>query len=186
MARDFHWRKRIILTGVVLLALADIALAVYSWQLASAPHAPKEELAAITKQRDALRKSVHGAQEVRDGIPATQKACDRFEQSLSPASAGYSAVRSELGADAKKSGLYLEDLSFKQTEIPSRGLTEVLVDATVNGSYKSVVDFLNTLQRSSNNYVVDSLTLATENTNQSSANIIKVALHLRTYFRTAA
>jgi len=185
MARDFTWRKRIILAGVVLLVLADLALAAYSWQLASAPREPKELLAAQVKQYDILRKSVHSAQEIRDGIPVTQKACDRFEKSLFLASSGYSAVRSELGGAEKKNGIYLEDLSFKQTEVASRGLTEVLIDVTVNGSYKSVVSFLNTLQRSPNNYVVDSLTLATENTNQSSANIIKVALHLRTYFRTA-
>ena len=186
MARDFTWRKRIILTGVVLLVLADIAFAAYSYQLASAPRAPKEEIPLQVKQRDLLKKSVDAAQKIRDDIPATQKDCDRFEQSLFPASAGYSAVRSELGTAAQKSGIYLEDLSFKQTEVSSRGLTEVLVVATINGNYKSVVAFLNTLQRSSNNYVVDSLTLSTENNQQASPNIIKVSVHLRTYFRTAA
>jgi hypothetical protein len=30
------------------------------------------------------------------------------------------------------------------------------------------------------------LTLASENANQASTNVIKVALHLKTYFRTAA
>lgn len=186
MARDFTWRKRIILSGVVILVLADVALAAYSWQLASAPREPKDLFAAQVKQHDLLKKSVDAAQKIRDNIPAIQKDCDRFEQSLFPASTGYSAVRSELGAAEKKNGIYLEDLSFKKTEIASRGLTEVMVDATVNGNYKSVVAFLNSLQRSSNNYAVDSLTLATDTTNQASANIIKVTLHLRTYFRTAA
>jgi len=63
-------------------------------------------------------------------------------------------------------------------------MTEVAIDATVTGDYKSVVGFLNGLQRSSNLYQVDSLSLASENANQASANVIKVALHLRTYFRT--
>jgi hypothetical protein len=65
-------------------------------------------------------------------------------------------------------------------------MTEVAIDATVNGDYKSVIGFLNGLQRSANRYAVDSLTLASENANQGSANVIKVALHLKTYFRTAA
>ncbi len=65
-------------------------------------------------------------------------------------------------------------------------MTEVAIDATVNGNYKSVIAFLNGLQRSASLYEVDSLTLASENANQASANLIKVALHLKTYFRTAA
>jgi len=95
-------------------------------------------------------------------------------------------VRSELGATARKSGVHLEDLVFKQTEIASRGMTEVLIDATVDGDYKSVIGFLNGLQRSANLYAVDALTLGSESSNQVSSNVIKVALHLRTYFRTAA
>jgi type IV pilus assembly protein PilO len=186
MRRDFTWRRRIILIGVVLLVLADIGLAAYSWQLASAPHAPEKQLAVETKQRDLLRADIKRAQQIRDNVPATQKDCDRFEQSLFPASSGYSAVISELGDTARKSGIQIEDLTHKQTEISNRGMTEVSIDATVNGNYKNVVGFLNGLQRSANLYSVDSLTLASENTNQASANVIKVTLHLRTYFRTAA
>jgi hypothetical protein len=186
MRRDFIWQKRIILLGVVLLVLADIVFAAYSWQLASAPHSPQKQLAVETKQRDLLKKSIDSAQKIRDNIPAIQKDCEHFERSLFPASAGYSAVRSELGEAAKKSGIYIEDMSFKQAEILSRGMTEVTIDTTVNGDYKSVIGFLNRVQRSANLYSVDALTLNTENANQATANIIKVALHLRTYFRTAA
>lgn len=186
MSADFTFRKRLILVGVVLLVLADIVLAVYSGQLASAPLEPEKRIAAEMKQRDLLRADIKRAQQIRDNVPATQKDCDRFEQSLFPASAGYSAFISELGDAARKSGIQIESLTHKQTEIPNRGMTEVSIDATVNGNYKSVISFLNGLQRSPNLYSVDSLTLASENNNQASTNIIKVSLHLRTYFRTAA
>jgi Tfp pilus assembly protein PilO len=186
MRRDFSLRKRIILVGVTLLVLADVALAAYSWQLSSAPHAPEQQLAVETIQHNLLKADIKRAQDIRDDIPAIQKDCDRFEQSLFPARSGYSAVRSELGTVAKKSGIQLEDLSFKPTEIANRGMMEVVIDATVNGNYKSVIGFLNGLQRSSNLYAVDALSLAPENANQASANVIKVTLHLRTYFRTPA
>ena len=172
--------------AVVLLVLADIVLVVYSRLLASAPQEPQKAIAVETKRRDLLRADIKRAQEIRDNVPATQKECDRFEHSLFPASGGYSAVRSELGETASKSGIQIEDLSFKQAEISNRGMTEVSIDATVNGNYKSVIGFLNGLQRSGNLYSVDSLNLASENTNQASTNVIKVSLHLRTYFRTAA
>jgi hypothetical protein len=183
MRRNFTIRKRIILGGVTLLVIADVALAAYSWQLSSAPQVLEQ---AEMMQRDLLRADVKRAQGIRDNIPATQKDCDRFERSLFPASSGYSAVRSELGSVARKSGSRLDNIAFKQTDIASRGLTEVAIDATVDGDYKSVIAFLNGLQRSASLYAVDSLTLAPETANQASAKVIKVALHLKTYFRTAA
>jgi Tfp pilus assembly protein PilO len=186
MRRDFTMRKRMILAFVILLVLADVALAAYSWQLSSAPHAPQQQLSVETKQHNLLKADIERAQKIRDNIPATQKECDLFERSLFPASSGYSAVRSELGAMAGKSGIQLEDLAFRRTEITSRGITEVAVDATVNGNYKSVIVFLNALQRSPSLYAVDTLTLASDTSHQASTNIIKVALHLKTYFRTAA
>jgi len=183
MRRDFTLRKRTILGGVILLVLADVALATYSWRLSSAPHAPQQQLAMETKQHNVLKADIKRAQDIRENIPAIQKDCDHFEQSLFPAGSGYSSVRSELGATSKKNGIQLEDLSFRETKIANRGMTEVVIDATVNGDYVSVIGFLNGLQRSTNLYQVDSLTLASENANQASANVIKVALHLRTYFR---
>jgi type IV pilus assembly protein PilO len=183
MRRDFILRKRVILGGVTLLVVADVALAVYSRELSLAPQAPQQ---AEMVQHDLLSADIKRAQEIRDSIPAIQKDCDRFEHSLFPASSGYSAVRAELGSIARKSGSRLENIAFKQTDIANRGVTEVAIDATVNGDYKNVIGFLNGLQRSASLFEVDSLTLAPETANQASTNIIKVALHLKTYFRTAA
>ena len=186
MRRDFTFRKQAIIAGVVLLVLADVALAAYSWRLASAPHSPREQLSLEMKQHDLLKADIKRAQDIRDRIPAIQKNFDQIENSLFPASAGYSKVRSELGDIGRKSGIQLEDLAFRQSEIPSRGMTQVMVDATVVGDYRSVMLFLNGVQRSPNLYEVDALALATENANQGASGAIKVTVHLKTYFRTAA
>jgi len=186
MSHEFTFRKQAIIAGMVLLVLADVALAAYSWHLASAPQSPREQWSLEMKQHDLLKADIKRAQDIRDKIPAIQKNFDQIENSLFPASAGYSKVRSELGDIARKSGIHLEDLSFRQSEISSRGLTQVIVDATVVGDYKSVMQFLNGVQRSPNLYEVDALALATENANQGASGAIKVAVHLKTYFRTAA
>lgn len=180
MRRDFAVRKNVILGGAILLVLADVALAAYSWQLASAPQAPPQSL-----QLKLLQKDIETAQKIREEMPKTSADCEKFEKSLFPASSGYSTVSSELGGLAKKSGIRLEDLSFKSTDIPNRKLSEVAADLTVAGDYKSVIQFLNGVQRSTQ-YEVDSLALAAENANQPAANIIKVAVHLKTYFRVAS
>jgi hypothetical protein len=54
MRREFTFRKQAIIAGVILLILADVALAAYSWQLASAPKSPREQLSLEMKQHDLL------------------------------------------------------------------------------------------------------------------------------------
>jgi hypothetical protein len=186
MRRDFTRRRRAILGVVILLVLADVALAAYSWQLASTPHTPQQLLALEMRQHDLLRADIKRAQEIRDKMPAIQKDCDQFERSLFPATTGYSSVTAELGDTANKAGIHLADLTFKQTDIANRGLKEVLMDATVSGDYKHVIQFLNGMQRSKNLYEVDGLSLASETSTQTPTGVIKVTLHLKTYFRATS
>jgi Tfp pilus assembly protein PilO len=185
MPTDFSVRKQVILGGVILLVLADVVLGVYSWQLASAPQTPQEKYAQQVMQLKVLKGDIDHAQSIRNEIPNTQKDCDRFEQSLFPATTGYSSVTSELGGIAKKTGVQLEDVAFKQVDPESRKIIEVVIDATINGDYKNVVGFLNAVQRTDSTYAMDSLTLGSENS-QGSAGFIKVAVHLKTYFRATA
>ena len=186
MARDFTTRKRTILGAVICLVAADLALALYSYQLASQP---LNSNAAIRMKEDyvkKLRASVERAEQIRAEMPNTQKDCEKFEHMLFPASTGYSSVLSELRDIAKKSGLKAPDVGFKTTPVPSRGLTEVAMESTIEGDYKNVILFLNALQRSANIYEVESLALAPQKENKGPANVIKVGLHLKTYFRTGA
>jgi len=70
MRRDFTLRKRIILSGVIVLVLTDVALAAYTWELSSAPHAPQQQVAVETKQHDLLKADIRRAQDIRNNIPA--------------------------------------------------------------------------------------------------------------------
>jgi len=185
MRRDFTTRKKAICGVLILLVVSDVGLAAYSFQLSSAPQT-KAQIPALERRLKVLQASIVRAQKIKDEMPNTQQDCEKFEGSLLPASTGYSSVSAELGAMAKKSGIQAPDLSFKPTAIPERGLTEVAVDATVQGDYKNVVLFLNGLQRSANNYEVESLTLGTDKQVQGPANMIRVTLHLKTFFRTGA
>jgi Tfp pilus assembly protein PilO len=182
MRRDFKLEKRAILFGVAVLVLADIALAAFGWNLASAPNS-QQDLGALTRNRDLLRADVKRAQDIRQKIPAIQKDCDQFEASLFPESTGYSSVMAELGTIASKSGLQLESKSFRQNDVKGRGLREVDIEATVNGSYAGVVHFLNGLQRSANVYAVESLAAKSEAQQQGSRGEVHVTMHIKTYFR---
>ena len=186
MKRDVTLQKRLVIGALLALVLADVVLAVYSWQLSVAPRTPQQEFALQNKQLEVLRADIRRAEGIRQSTPAIQKDCDRFEQAILPLNAGYSTVSAELDAIAKKAGAQIEDRSFKQKEVPNRNLQEVAVDVIVDGEYTNVVRFLNGLQRSQNLYAVDGLSLASDTQSQGAGvnGPIKVNVHMKTYFRT--
>src|SRR6266849_5213074 len=130
MRENFKIKKRVIVLLLVLLIGADIALGAYAWNLASA-QAAQQEMALMTRNRDLLKKDIQRAQEIRSRIPAIQKDCDAFEQSLFPESSGYSTVSAELGELAAKAGLRLDSRSFRPKAVKGRRLTELAIDAQV-------------------------------------------------------
>ena len=185
MASDFTVQKRLILGGLIALIGADIALAAYSWNMTSSPNDVRQ-LAAETTQLKISQADVERAKNIQSSMPAIQADCDKFEHMLFPASTGYSSVTSELDGIAQKAGAQVQDLSFKQAEVPQRGLTSVEITSTVTGNYAAVVHFVNGVQRSEHVYVLDNLSLSSDTQNPSAGSLIKVTLHLQTYFRTAA
>lgn len=186
MARDFTTRKRAILGGVICLVAADLALAGYSYQLTSQPLTTGPAIVIKEDYVKKLKASVARAEQIREDMPNTQRDCEKFEHMLLPASSGYSSLSSELSEIAKKSGVSLQGVGFKPTPVPARGLTEVAMESTIEGDYKNVILFLNGLQRSANIYEVESLALAPQKDIKGPANVIKVGLHLKTYFRAGA
>lgn len=186
MHRDFTLQKRAILIVLGLLLAVDIGLAIYSWQLASSPHTPQREFDEQTTKLGVLKNDIKSAQFIKDNMPATRKDCERFEQSLPAISSGTSSIVSELDEVAKKAGLQIVTVTNRQKEIPSRGMTEVTVEATISGDYGSVARFVNGLQRSHRFYVLDGLALSTDAQGQAASGPIRVGVHIRTYLREGA
>ena len=186
MRENFKLQKQIIVAVVGILIVADIALAVYVYKQSASPHAPQQVLAQLYRELELQRADIKRARSIRERIPAIRKGFDQFEASLLPESKGYSSLTSEIGNIAAKAGVNVDDVNFHQKEVPTRGLSEVEIDATISGEYASVVRFLNGLQRSQNVYAVESLALAQSDNTQNPTGIIHVNLHMKTYFRTAA
>ena len=184
MRHDFKFKKHAIVFLLAFFITANVALAVYSWNLASAQSA-RQELALMTVNRDLLKKDIQRALEIRSHIPAIQKDCDAFEQSLFPESTGYSTVSAELGELAAKAGLRLDSRSFRPKPVKGRDLTELAIDAQVIGDYRGVVRFLNGLQRSKNFYAVEGLSARSATQTQGAHGALQVTVHIKTYFRAA-
>lgn len=185
MRHDFKVERRSIVVLVALLIAADVALGVYSWNLASAQSA-QQELSLMMRNRDLLKKDIQRANEIRSHIPAIQKDCDAFEQSLFPETTGYSNVSAELSSLAAKSGLRLDSRAFSPKSVKGHDLTELKIDAQVTGDYRGVVRFLNGLQRSKNFYAVDGLAAHSAAQAQGAPKgALQVTMHIKTYFRAA-
>jgi Tfp pilus assembly protein PilO len=182
MRHDFRLKRRVIVIVLATLIVADIALGVYSWDLASARGA-QQGLDFLSLNRNLLKKDIDRAESISRRIPAIQKDCDAFEASLFPETSGYSSVTAELSSLAAKSGLQLDSKSFRPKEVKGRGLTEVEIEALLTGSYTGVVRFLNGLQRSANVYAVEGLSARSDSQAQESRGQLRVTVHLKTYFR---
>jgi Tfp pilus assembly protein PilO len=185
MRRDFTLQKRVIIGSLAVLVLADCGLAAFSWHQASAPRTPQQELERQTVQLKLLQGDIERAKAIQQSTPAAQADCEKFEKSLFPATTGYSTVMEELSSIAGKAGLQISGVNFHRKEIPSRGLAEFQLEATIGGDYPGVVRFLNGLQRSGNVYTVDSLALASESQSQGTSSGIRVTLKMRTFFRAS-
>jgi hypothetical protein len=168
---------RLLLGAIVLV---DLVLVGINWKMAANPHSPQGELKTLARQHGLLAADVARAQKIRENLPAVQKESDGFfHDQFRPIGSGYSALEDDLGALARGAGLRTEGLSFRQQTADKNGVTEIQIGATVDGDYPSVVRFIDSLERSENFYILDSLSLA-----PAAAGQLKLNLQLRTFFRT--
>ena len=187
MDGSFSFRRRLIMVGLGVLLLADLALAGFSWHSSTALRTPMAALEAESHKLGLLNSDIERAEKIRHDLPATIADCNRFDASLLPASTGNSALTAELDELAKKSGVQIQSLALRHKEIAGRNLTQVDLDTTVSGNYTNIVKFMNSVQRSKNFYIVESLNLQAEGQNASTpASALRIGLHMKTYFRTAA
>jgi hypothetical protein len=165
----------------------DAALAYHNARLAVKEENPDGRLKAESRQVALVKADVERATKIKARLPEVQKYFDQFETTLPPVGKGYSMVSQELGEIAREMHVQVQDLKFRQKEVPGRNVDEIEVEALLDGDYAGIVRFLNRLQRSKNTYVVDSLGLdsaaGTGTVNAAPPGTVKVSLHLRSYFR---
>ena len=183
--RNFPLQKKLILSGLAILLLGDVAFAYFSLRLSSPQENRQERLAAETRQRDLVKADIKRATEIKQKTPQVLKQLDEFESSLLPLTKGYSIVAHEMDEHARDSHVIMEDVKFHEKEVTGRNLTELTLDIAINGDYNGIVHFLNHLQRSKTAYIIDGLEVDSLNTGQAAAGTLKVNLHMRTYFRKA-
>jgi|SRR5580704_1023048 Tfp pilus assembly protein PilO len=179
--RPWNTWKKLILSALGILLLADLALVFILWQ------ASREGVETMRAQRNRLEKEakllkadVARGEKIRASLPIVGKDCDVFyHDAFLDASTGYSAIESDLGNIAAKAGLKTAGLTFNQKEVKDRGVTLITISESVDGDYPAIIQFINGLERSKYFYLLNNLQLDTSNLGG-----IRLRLELRTYFRT--
>jgi type IV pilus assembly protein PilO len=173
-AINLHW------AGVTVLALVNLYLLAH---MAFLWHASGDYNAdAVAQQRIALNAARIQAEPLR-GLDrklaaATTEADDFYQQRLPGA---YSQVLSELGALAKADHVRLAGATYAPATVlaGSQGeLTELRIDGRLSGDYRSLMMFINSLERDKMFFVIDGVTL----TGQESGTV-NLRLRLTTYLR---
>ncbi len=181
-AVNLHW------AGVALLVLVNVYLLVQmglAWKLANSQNAE-----ALAQQQIQL-KSAEIAAKPLEGLDVKLSAAsdksDEFYRERLPVS--YSEIASELGVLKGKSKVRLSRVNYSQpaaangkkapegpggTSVPSTGknqLTEVLMDASLTGDYRSLVQFINGLERDKEFFLINGITLTGQQSGQVSLRI---------------
>jgi type IV pilus assembly protein PilO len=168
------------IAGVVLLGLVNLYFLVhvaFTWRAANSDNAQ-----ALTDQTVQM-KTAEIARQPLEGLDAklaqATKDADKFSKQRLPYA--YSEFLAELGAQAKKQNVKLTRAQYAESpemDGTPGALTEVRVDAGMNGEYRSLVMFINGLERDKMFFLIRALTL----TGQQSGTV-GLRLGLTTYLR---
>ena len=183
--RDFELKKLLIIVGLAVLLAADATFAYLNHKMSLSRENPQQVLAGRNLQLGIMKADVEHASRIRENIPKVVKAFEEIESGLPQATKGYSIITLELDGYAHQAHIVMDDIHFREKEVPGRNVAEVIVESTITGDYNGIVHFLNDVQRSKNIYIVDGLDVDSQNVSQAAPGSLRVGLHLRTYFRKA-
>lgn len=168
--------------GIALLALISLYLLVqiaFAWSTASNQNSAALEQQTIQlKAAEIATKPLEG---VDQKLVAATTDADTFYEDRLPTS--YSEVLAELGALTKERGVKLTRAQYAPSPVLSGSpgaLTEIRMDASLNGDYRPLVLFINSLERDKMFFLIRGVTL----TGQQSGTV-GLRLALTTYLRPA-
>jgi len=173
-------KRNLYYAGVAVLALVNVYLLaqmVFAWNAARTQNADAIERQTVAmKTAEIAKKPLEGL----DTKLATATAdANRFYDKRLPYAD--SQVAAELGALAKKQGVKLTRAQYAHTPVmegQGGALTELKVDASLNGDYRPLVLFMNSLERDRIFFLINAVSLTGQQ-----GGMVGLRLRLTTYLR---
>jgi hypothetical protein len=169
---NLHIAGVVVLGVVVLYLLVQVGIL---WRTANSQNA--EALAEQRIQLKAAQIAAKPLEGLDNKLAASSAEADRFDHERLPVS--YSEVAAELGVLAQRDKVRLTRVQYAQKAVigePGQELTEVQMDASLSGDYRSLVTFINGLERDKQFFLIDNISLTGQQTGQ-----VNLRLRLTTY-----
>jgi hypothetical protein len=180
--RIYLSRLNLYYAGIALLVLATLYLLIqiaFTWSTARGQNsAALEQQTVSLKAAEIASKPLEGLDQK---LVASTRDADSFYENRLPAS--YSEVLSELGALTKERGVKLTRAQYAPSPVLSGApgaLTEIRMDASLNGDYRPLVLFINSLERDKMFFLIRGVTLTGQQ-----GGTVGLRLALTTYLRPA-
>lgn len=167
--------------GVAALAVLVLYLAIHLFVVLSSLSANNAD--ALSQERAQLAGAQIAARPLRGldrKVVASTEQADQFYAERLPYA--YSQVLAELGVLTHRTGVRLARVQYAQTPALSGkdALTEVRMDASVSGEYRSAMQFVNAVERDRMFFVIGGINLTGQQTGQ-----VNLRLRLTTFLRPA-
>jgi len=175
--------KTLVIAGVALIFVADIALIVFMWHLGGTdPNELRRQRGEMETTVKLLKADIVRGDRIQKNMPGVGKEADDFyKNDLPPLSGGYSVVIADLTEIATKAGLRTASVAFHDHDLKGRGVVDVDIEENVEGDYGAVLKFIQGIERSKSFYLLNNLGL-----DNSQPGTLRLSLQLHTYFRSQA
>ena len=146
------------IAGAVVLLLLCLYLAVRLLLLSGNTGSAGDEAIVTAQARVAAAElAAKPLRGVDTKLQASDAEAARFYQDRLPYA--YSDVAAQLGALAKRDNVRLSRASYVHS-LPADGVTELRIDASVSGEYRSLAEFINGVERDRSFFLIENLALS--------------------------
>ena len=166
------------LTLFSVMAIATVVLGIrvgLDWHTTSATS--QDELASTQTRMRALEVQLKPLAGLDKRVEASRKQIDDFYVDRIPPN--YSSIAAELGTLASQSQVRLTRVEYSQAP-GSVDLTEIRMDAGLNGDYPSIMRFINGIERSKTFFIIRAMALTGQQGGQ-----VALRLQMSTWLRPA-
>ena len=172
-------RRKLKIAIITMAAIDVVAVIILLSPLVGSGQSRKQEMQQLQSE---LRKKTRQVEPLRGmdrKVTLAQSQIDDFYKTRFPERG--SAIYDELGKIQTETGARIQDVKYKPDEPEPNGLQRVTIDADLSGGYLQLVRFLNALERDRMFFIVNSVTLGSEQGQN-----VKLAIKLETYLKTGS
>jgi type IV pilus assembly protein PilO len=175
---DLRATRRKVRIALATMALVDLAaIVVYFSPLIGSEASRQAHLQRLWEELQQKTREVSPLRGIDKKIPVAQRQIEDFYKQRFPAED--SEISDSFGKLASENGVKIASIKYSMKDPPSLGLQRVEVEADLAGDYLQLVRFINSLERASTFFLVNSVQLGGEQ-----GGTVRLQMKVDTYLKT--